>query len=135
MKGLTISRKLLLIFLVNVIVIGCIAGIVFYSFQGLTGSISYSSTTLGDYKVELDRLRAEQSQLERLTQPFYVNVTPESIENAKYTLGIAVESIEQKISVLKGQNFDLVNDLQVIGTSKVARSSPLTGTEVNLGKS
>ena len=134
MKGLTISRKLLLIFLVNVIVIGCIAGIVFYSFQGLTGSISYSSTTLGDYKVELDRLRAEQSQLERLTQPFYVNVTPESIENAKYTLGIAVESIEQKISVLKGQNFDLVNDLQVIGTSKVARSSPLTGTEVNLGQ-
>ncbi|MDP7576094.1 MAG: methyl-accepting chemotaxis protein [Pseudomonadales bacterium] len=134
MKGLTISRKLLLIFLVNVIVIGCIAGIVFYSFQGLTGSISYSSTTLGDYKVELDRLRAEQSQLERLTQPFYVNVTPESIENAKYTLGIAVESIEQKISALKGQNFDLVNDLQVIGTSKVARSSPLTGTEVNLGQ-
>ena len=134
MKGLTISRKLLLIFLVNVIVIGCIAGIVFYSFQGLTGSISYSSTTLGDYKVELDRLRAEQSQLERLTQPFYVNVTPESIENAKYTLGIAVESIEQKISALKGQNFDLVNDLQVIGTSKVARNSPLTGTEVNLGQ-
>ena len=134
MKGLTISRKLLLIFLVNVIVIGCIAGIVFYSFQGLTGSISYSSTTLGDYKVELDRLRAEQSQLERLTQPFYVNVTPESIENAKYTLEIAVESIEQKISALKGQNFDLVNDLQVIGTSKVARSSPLTGTEVNLGQ-
>ena len=134
MKGLTISRKLLLIFLVNVIVIGCIAGIVFYSFQGLTGSISYSSTTLGDYKVELDRLRAEQSQLERLTQPFYVNVTPESIENAKYTLGIAVESIEQKISALKGQNFDLVNDLQVIGTSKVARSSPLTGAEVNLGQ-
>ena len=134
MKGLTISRKLLLIFLVNVIVIGCIAGIVFYSFQGLTGSISYSSTTLGDYKVELDRLRAEQSQLERLTQPFYVNVTPESIENAKYTLEIAVESIEQKISALKGQNFDLVNDLQVIGTSKVARSSPLTGAEVNLGQ-
>ncbi|SVC48780.1 uncharacterized protein METZ01_LOCUS301634, partial [marine metagenome] len=109
-------------------------GIVFYSFQGLTGSISYSSTTLGDYKVELDRLRAEQSQLERLTQPFYVNVTPESIENAKYTLEIAVESIEQKISALKGQNFDLVNDLQVIGTSKVARSSPLTGAEVNLGQ-
>lgn len=134
MKGLTISRKLLLIFLVNVIVIGCIAGIVFYSFQGLTGSISYSSTTLGDYKVELDRLRAEQSQLERLTQPFYVNVTPESIESAKYTLGIAVESIEQKISALKGQNFDLVNDLQVIGTSKIARRSPLTDTEVNLGQ-
>lgn len=134
MKGLTISRKLLLIFLVNVIVIGCIAGIVFYSFQGLTGSISYSSTTLGDYKVELDRLRAEQSQLERLTQPFYVNVTPESIESAKYTLGIAVESIEQKISALKGQNFDLVNDLQVIGTSKIARRSPLTDAEVNLGQ-
>ena len=63
MKGLTISRKLLLIFLVNVIVIGCIAGIVFYSFKGLTGSITYSSSTLGDYKVELDSLRAGQNQL------------------------------------------------------------------------
>ncbi len=71
MKGLTISRKLLLIFLVNVIVIGCIAGIVFYSFKGLTGSINYSSSTLGDYKVELDSLRAGQNQLEALTQPFY----------------------------------------------------------------
>ena len=75
MKGLTISRKLLLIFLVNVIVIGCIAGIVFYSFKGLTGSITYSSSTLGDYKVELNRLRADQSQLEVSTQPFYVNAT------------------------------------------------------------
>ncbi len=72
MKGLTISRKLLLIFLVNVIVIGCIAGVVFYSFKGLTGSITYSSSTLGDFKAELDSLRADQSQLEVLTQPFYV---------------------------------------------------------------
>ena len=82
MKGLTISRKLLLIFQVNVIVIGCIAGIVFYSFKGLTGSITYSSSTLGDYKVELDALRAAQARLEALTQPFYVNATEQTVVRA-----------------------------------------------------
>ena len=64
MKGMTISRKLLLIFLVNIVVIGCIAGIVFYSFQGLTGTIAYSSKTLGDYSADLDVLRVQQTQFE-----------------------------------------------------------------------
>ena len=56
MKGLTISRKLLLIFVVNVIVIGAIAAIVFQSFQGLSDSITYSSSTVGNYKADLDEL-------------------------------------------------------------------------------
>ena len=100
MKGLTISRKLLLIFLVNVIVIGCIAGIVFYSFKGLTGSITYSSSTLGDYKVELDSLRAEQNQLEALTQPFYVNVTEQTANRSKKLLDKSLKSIKHNIERL-----------------------------------
>jgi len=134
MKGLTISRKLLLIFLVNVIVIGCIAGIVFYSFKGLTGSITYSSSILGDYKAELDRLRADQSQLEVLTQPFYVNATGQNVDRAKKSLDKALKSIDQNVGRLVDKQFDVVNDLKVIGKGEGARISPLTTVEVTMGE-
>lgn len=134
MKGLTISRKLLLIFLVNVIVIGCIAGIVFYSFKGLTGSITYSSSTLGDYRVELDGLRAEQSQLEALTQPLYVNATRQNVDRAKKSLDKALKSIDQKIARLVDKQFDVVNDLKVIGNKEGIRISPLTKVDVTMGE-
>jgi len=134
MKGLTISRKLLLIFLVNVIVIGCIAGVVFYSFKGLTGSITYSSSTLGDYKVELDGLRTEQSQLEVLTQPLYVNATGQNVDRAKKSLNKALKSIDQKIVRLVDKQFDVVNDLKVIGNKEGIRISPLTKAEVTMGE-
>ena len=134
MKGLTISRKLLLIFLVNVIVIGCIAGIVFYSFKGLTGSITYSSSILGDYKAELDRLRADQSQLEVLTQPFYVNATGQTADRAKKLLDKALKSIDQNVGRLVDKQFDVVNDLKVIGKGEGARISPLTTVEVTMGE-
>ncbi len=134
MKGLTISRKLLLIFLVNVIVIGCIAGVVFYSFKGLTGSITYSSSTLGDYKVELDGLRAEQSQLEALTQPFYVNATRQNVDRATKLLNKAVKSISHNIERLADKQFDVVNELKVIGKKEGIRISPLTTVEVTMGK-
>ena len=134
MKGLTISRKLLLIFLVNVIVIGCIAGIVFYSFKGLTGSITYSSSILGDYKAELDRLRADQSQLEVLTQPFYVNATGQNVDRAKKSLDKALKSIDQNVGRLVDKQFDVVNNLKVIGKREGARISPLTTVEVTMGE-
>ena len=134
MKGLTISRKLLLIFLVNVIVIGCIAGIVFYSFKGLTGSITYSSSILGDYKAELDRLRADQSQLEVLTQPFYVNATGQNVDRSKKSLDKALKSIDQNIARLVDKQFDVVNDLKVIGNKEGIRISPLTTVEVTMGE-
>ena len=134
MKGLTISRKLLLIFLVNVIVIGCIAGVVFYSFKGLTGSITYSSSTLGDYRVELDGLRAEQSQLEALTQPLYVNATRQNVDRAKRSLDKALKSIDQKIARLVDKQFDVVNDLKVIGNKEGIRISPLTKVDVTMGE-
>jgi methyl-accepting chemotaxis protein len=134
MKGLTISRKLLLIFLVNVIVIGCIAGIVFYSFKGLTGSITYSSSTLGDYRVELDGLRAEQSQLEALTQPLYVNATRQNVDRAKKSLDKALKSIDQNIARLVDKQFDVVNDLKVIGNKEGIRISPLTKVDVTMGE-
>ena len=133
MKGLTISRKLLLIFLVNVIVIGCIAGIVFYSFKGLTGSITYSSSTLGDYKVELDSLRAGQNQLEALTQPFYVNATRQTADRARKSLEKALKLIDQNVGRLVDKQFDVVNNLKVIGKGEDARISPLTTVEVTMG--
>jgi len=134
MKGLTISRKLLLIFLVNVIVIGCIAGIVFYSFKGLTGSITYSSSTLGDYKVELVSLRAEQNQLEALTQPFYVNVTEQTANRSKKLLDKSLKSIKHNIERLVDKQFDVVNNLKVIGKKEGIRISPLTTVEVTMGE-
>ncbi len=134
MKGLTISRKLLLIFLVNVIVIGCIAGIVFYSFKGLTGSITYSSSTLGNYKVELDGLRAEQSQLEALTQPLYVNATKQTVDRARKSLEKALKSIDQNVGRLVDKQFDVVNNLKVIGKREGVRISPLKTVEVTTGE-
>ena len=115
MKGLTISRKLLLIFAVNVIVIGAIAAIVFQSFQDLSDSITYSSSTVGNYKADLDELRSEQSRLEALTQPFYLNVTPESVKEAKNALGIALEYIDQSMGRLLGAEYGSVRNLVVIG--------------------
>jgi len=123
-----------LIFLVNVIVIGCIAGIVFYSFKGLTGSITYSSSTLGDYRVELDGLRAEQSQLEALTQPLYVNATRHNVDRAKKSLDKALKSIDQNIARLVDKQFDVVNDLKVIGNKEGIRISPLTKVDVTMGE-
>ena len=106
MKGMTISRKLLLIFLVNIVVIGCIAGIVFYSFQGLTGTIAYSSKTLGDYRADLDVLRVQQSQLEGLTQPFYLNVTSLSVEQAKEDIDRSLDALVENILVLQSTDMN-----------------------------
>lgn len=126
MKGLTISRKLLLIFLVNVIVIGAIAAIVFQSFQDLSDSITYSSSTVGNYKADLDELRSEQSRLEALTQPFYLNVTPESVEEAKYTLGLALEYIDQSMGKLLGAEYASVRNLAIQpAEGDAASSSPM----------
>ena len=129
MKGLTISRKLLLMFVVNVIVIGAIAAIVFQSFQGLSDSIAYSSSTVGNYKADLDELRSEQSRLEALTQPFYLNVTPESVEEAKNALGIAFESMDGSIGKLLGQEYRSVHDLIVIDSAGNVRTSTLSGRQ------
>ena len=126
MKGLTISRKLLLIFAVNVIVIGAIAAIVFQSFQDLSDSITYSSSTVGNYKADLDELRSEQSRLEALTQPFYLNVTPESVEEAKYTLGLALEYIDQSMGKLLGAEYASVRNLAIQpAEGDAASSSPM----------
>ena len=126
MKGLTISRKLLLIFAVNVIVIGAIAAIVFQSFQDLSDSITYSSSTVGNYKADLDELRSEQSRLEALTQPFYLNVTPESVKEAKYTLGLALEYIDQSMGKLLGAEYESVRNLAIQpAEGDAASSSPM----------
>ena len=126
MKGLTISRKLLLIFAVNVIVIGGIAAIVFQSFQDLSDSITYSSSAVGNYKADLDELRSEQSRLEALTQPFYLNVTPESVEEAKYTLGLALEYIDQSMGKLLGAEYASVRNLAIQpAEGDAASSSPM----------
>ena len=134
MKGLTISRKLLLMFVVNVIVIGAIAAIVFQSFQGLSDSIAYSSSTVGNYKADLDELRSEQSRLEALTQPFYLNVTPESVEEAKNALGIAFESMDGSIGKLLGQEYRSVHDLIVIDSAGNVRTSTLSGRQLTAGE-
>ncbi|HAD70647.1 MAG TPA: hypothetical protein DCF94_01365, partial [Gammaproteobacteria bacterium] len=130
MKGLTISRKLLLIFAVNVIVIGAIAAIVFQSFQDLSDSITYSSSTVGNYKADLDELRSEQSRLEALTQPFYLNVTPESVKEAKYTLGVALENIDQSMGKLLGAEYESVRNLVVIGGIERTMRPMIMGEEL-----
>jgi methyl-accepting chemotaxis protein len=126
MKGMTISRKLLLIFLVNIVVIGCIAGIVFYSFQGLTGTIAYSSKTLGDYRADLDILRVQQSQLEGLTQPFYLNVTPLSVEQAREDIDRSLDALMENILVLQSTRYESVNMLRTYRSEVIAETYGLS---------
>ena len=126
MKGMTISRKLLLIFLVNIVVIGCIAGIVFYSFQGLTGTIAYSSKTLGDYRADLDILRVQQSQLEGSTQPFYLNVTSLSVEQAKEDIDRSLDALVENILVLQSIRYESVNKLGTYGSKVIAETYGLS---------
>ena len=126
MKGMTISRKLLLIFLVNIVVIGCIAGIVFYSFQGLTGTIAYSSKTLGDYRADLDILRVQQSQLEGLTQPFYLNVTPLSVEQAKKDIDRSLDALVENILLLQSTRYESVNMLRTYRSEVIAETYGLS---------
>ena len=126
MKGMTISRKLLLIFLVNIVVIGCIAGIVFYSFQGLTGTIAYSSKTLGDYRADLDILRVQQSQLEGLTQPFYLNVTPLSVEQAKKDIDRSLDALVENILLLQSTRYQSVNMLRTYRSEVIAETYGLS---------
>ena len=126
MKGMTISRKLLLIFLVNIVVIGCIAGIVFYSFQGLTGTIAYSSKTLGDYRADLDVLRVQQSQLEGLTQPFYLNVTSLSVEQAKEDIDRSLDALVENILVLQSTRYESVNKLGTHRSQVIAETYGLS---------
>jgi len=126
MKGMTISRKLLLIFLVNIVVIGCIAGIVFYSFQGLTGTIAYSSKTLGDYRADLDILRVQQSQLEGSTQPFYLNVTSLSVEQAKEDIDRSLDTLVENILVLQSIRYESVNKLGTYGSKVIAETYGLS---------
>ena len=126
MKGMTISRKLLLIFLVNIVVIGCIAGIVFYSFQGLTGTIAYSSQTLGDYRADLDVLRVQQSQLEGLTQPFYLNVTSLSVEQAKEDIDRSLDALVENILVLRSPRYESVNKLGTHRSQVIAETYGLS---------
>jgi len=126
MKGMTISRKLLLIFLVNIVVIGCIAGIVFYSFQGLTGTIAYSSRTLGDYRADLDVLRVQQSQLEGLTQPFYLNVTSLSVEQAKEDIDRSLDALVENILALQSARYESVNKLGTHRSQVIAETYGLS---------
>ena len=126
---MTISRKLMLIFFVNVLVIGCIAGIVFYSFQGLSGTIAYSSRTLGDYRADLDSLRVQQSQLEGLTQPFYLNVTSFSVEKAREDLGHLLDSLIGEIEGLQAAKYDLVNALQTYRSEVIAEAYGVSQSE------
>ena len=123
---MTISRKLLLIFLVNIVVIGCIAGIVFYSFQGLTGTIAYSSKTLGDYRADLDILRVQQSQLEGLTQPFYLNVTPLSVEQAREDIDRSLDALMENILVLQSTRYESVNMLRTYRSEVITETYGLS---------
>ena len=126
MKGMTISRKLLLIFLVNIVVIGCIAGIVFYSFQGLTGTIAYSSKTLGDYRADLDILRVQQSQLEGSTQPFYLNVTSLSVEQAKEDIDRSLDAFGGETLRERAKSSESVNKLRTNGSKVIAETYGLS---------
>jgi len=117
---------LLLIFLVNIVVIGCIAGIVFYSFQGLTGTIAYSSKTLGDYRADLDILRVQQSQLEGLTQPFYLNVTPLSVEQAKKDIDRSLDALVENILLLQSTRYQSVNMLRTYRSEVIAETYGLS---------
>ena len=77
---ITISKKLLVIFLINSFVTIIITGLVIQSFTDISGSIQFTSKSFSFFKSNLDYIRLEQETLKNTN-----SLIDASIENALKT--------------------------------------------------
>ena len=106
----TISKKLFLIFIINLFIILTILGIVSFLFSDLSDHSKQNSKLL-NYKINLDAIRVEQAKLKGMTQSFYLNVNQDSVNKGIFMISNSFDMIIKYINKLKSDENKIINNL------------------------
>ena len=106
----TISKKLFLIFIINLFIILTILVIVSFLFSDLSDHSKQNSKLL-NYKINLDAIRVEQAKLKGMTQSFYLNVNQDSVNKGIFTISNSFDMIIKYINELKSDQNKIINNL------------------------
>ena len=129
---ITISKKLLFIFLINSFVTIIITGLVIQSFTDISGSVQFTSKSFSFFKSNLDYIRLEQEKLKNT-----ISLIDASIENALKTKNKLIQS-SNNVKVLTERlledKFSLIHSLSIDEELKVKDQINKIG-ELNLSLS
>jgi len=114
---ITISKKLLFIFLINSFVTIIITGLVIQSFTDISGSIQFTSKSFSFFKSNLDYIRLDQEKLKNTN-----SLIDASIENALKTKNKLIQSsnnVKDLTERLLEEKFSLIHSLSIEEEIKV----------------
>ena len=114
---ITISKKILFIFLINSFVTIIITGLVIQSFTDISGSVQFTSKSFSFFKSNLDYIRLEQEKLKNT-----ISLIDASIENALKTKNKLIQSsnnVKDLTERLLEDKFSLIHSLSIDETMKV----------------
>ena len=141
---ITISKKILFIFLINSFVTIIITGVVIQSFTDISGSIKFTSKSFSFFKSNLDYIRLEQEKLKNSNL-----LIDASIENALKTKNKLIQSsdgvkdlnerlLEEKFSLIHSLPIDeetkVIDQINKIGELNISLSKILRDVTVTLNK-
>ena len=129
---ITISKKLLFIFLINSFVTIIITGLVIQSFTDISSSVQFTSKSFSFFKSNLDYIRLEQEKLKNT-----ISLIDASIENALKTKNKLIQSsnnVKDLTERLLGDKFSLIHSLSIDEELKVKDQINKIG-ELNLSLS
>ena len=129
---ITISKKLLFIFLINSFVTIIITGLVIQSFTDISDSIQFTSKSFSFFKSNLDYIRLEQEKLNNTN-----SLIDASIENALKTKNKLIQSsnvVKDLNARLLEDKFSLIHSLSIDEEMKVKDQINKIG-ELNLSLS
>ena len=108
---ITISKKILFIFLINSFVTIIITGLVIQSFTDISGSVQFTSKSFSFFKSNLDYIRLEQEKLNNTN-----SLIDASIENALKTKNKLIQSsniVKDLNERLLEDKFSLIHSLSI----------------------
>ena len=141
---ITISKKILFIFLINSFVTIIITGLVIQSFTDISGSIKFTSKSFSFFKSNIDYIRLEQEKLKNSNL-----LIDASIENALKTKNKLIQSsdgvkdlnerlLEEKFSLIHSLPIDeetkVIDQINKIGELNISLSKILRDVTVTLNK-
>ena len=129
---ITISKKILFIFLINSFVTIIITGLVIQSFTDISGSVQFTSKSFSFFKSNLDYIRLEQEKLKNT-----ISLIDASIENALKTKNKLIQSsnnVKDLTERLLEDKFSLIHSLSIDEELKVKDQINKIG-ELNLSLS
>ena len=129
---ITISKKILFIFLINSFVTIIITGLVIQSFTNISDSIQFTSKSFSFFKSNLDYIRLEQEKLKNT-----ISLIDASIENALKTKNKLIQSsnnVKDLTERLLEDKFSLIHSLSIDEELKVKDQINKIG-ELNLSLS